>query len=83
VILSPRHPALLFGKTLDTSTLRIPVLVRRLLIFVTPLAMTVVSILHPHAASASIVAALQPQLGLWLSIHVLQLVLLGLLGATL
>jgi hypothetical protein len=58
-------------------------LVRRLLTLGTPLVMAVVSILHPHAAGSSIVAALQMRLGLWMGIHLIQLILIGLLGATL
>ncbi len=56
---------------------------RRLLLFGTPVAMGVVSILHPKGgASASVPASLQPRLGLWLGVHLVQLVLVGLLGLT-
>src|SRR5262245_1218328 len=68
---------------MHTSTIRTPVFARRLVILGTPLIMGMVSVLHPQAAGSGIVAALQPRLGLWLGIHLLQLILLGLLGATL
>lgn len=68
---------------MDTSTTHTAAFVRRLVTLGTPLVMGVVSVLHPHAAGPSIVAALQMRLGLWLGIHLIQLFLIGLLGATL
>jgi hypothetical protein len=65
------------------SPTRTPAFVRRLVTLGTPLVTGIVSVLHPHAAGPSIVATLHPRLGLWLGIHLIQLALIGLLGATL
>jgi hypothetical protein len=50
--------------------------------FGTPIAFGIVSIIHPLPFGPSIVAAVQPQLGVWLAVHVVQFFLIGLLGLT-
>jgi hypothetical protein len=46
----------------------------------TPILMGIVSVIHPNLLGGSVVDKLQPQIGLWLTVHVIQLVLIGLLG---
>jgi hypothetical protein len=56
---------------------------RRLVLRGTPIAFGLVTLLHPVPGGAPIVTALEPRLGRWLVVHVVQLLLLGLLAATL
>ena len=56
---------------------------RRLVLLGTPVAFGVASLLHPRPRGRSIVDALEPSLGRWLAVHVVQLFLLALLAATL
>lgn len=56
---------------------------RRLVLLGTPVAFGVASVLHPLPRGLSIVSALEPSLGRWLAVHVVQLLLLALLAATL
>jgi hypothetical protein len=56
---------------------------RRLVLLGTPVAFGLASLLHPLPRGRSIVDALEPSLGRWLTVHVIQLLLLGLLAATL
>ena len=56
---------------------------RRLVLLGTPVAFGVASVVHPLPRGPSIVDALEPSLGRWLAVHVVQLLLLGLLAATL
>jgi hypothetical protein len=80
MFISRRSPSRIL---MDDSTTRTAPLVRRIVTLGTPLVMAVVSVLHPISAGPSVVADLQPRLDLWLGIHVFQLVMIGLLGATL
>jgi hypothetical protein len=55
----------------------------RIALYGTPIAMGVVSVLHPLPRAASIVEALRPDLDRWLAVHVLQLFLVPLLAVAL
>jgi hypothetical protein len=55
---------------------------RRWVLRGTPIAFGLLSLVHPLPRGRPIVDALQPSLGRWLAVHVIQLALLGLLAST-
>lgn len=44
--------------------------------------MGIVSVIHPIASGNSFVEAIEPRLGIWVAVHFVQLLLIGLLGIT-
>jgi hypothetical protein len=55
---------------------------RRLVLFGTPILMAIVSVIHPIPHGESFIESIEPHLGTWLAVHIVQLVLIGLLGIT-
>jgi hypothetical protein len=53
---------------------------RRLVTLGPPAIFALLSLVHPRPRSSSIAAALAPQVGLWIAVHLAQLVLVALLG---
>ena len=53
---------------------------RTLVLLGTPLLTGIVSVVHPHLVGEHVLEQLQPQISVWLGVHLAQLVLIGLLG---
>ena len=65
---------------LPTSSRRPWGTLRTLILLGTPLLTGIVSVVHPHLMGEQVLEQLQPQLNLWLGVHLMQLLLIGLLG---
>ena len=54
----------------------------RLVLFGAPILMGIVSVIHPVPTGESFIESIEPHLGIWLAVHVVQLALIGLIGIT-
>ena len=57
-----------------------PVILRRLILFGAPLSLGILDIFHPVIGPAGVAGTIIPKADWWLTLHVIQLPLLGLLG---
>lgn len=71
------------GREERENQMRIRTLLRRLVLFGVPLILGGLEIFHPFPGTSGIVATLSPQLTWWLTLHLLQLPLFGLLAVAL
>jgi hypothetical protein len=66
---------------MSTSSPRTAGSLRNVVMLATPILTAIVSVIHPSLAGDNVLGRLQPQIGVWLAVHLAQLVLIGLLGA--